>query len=66
MYSPIKWFSVEDDYTQLLSNQQAVEKSKEKNIIKYDGLRDQRQWTVVGPEGRVGDFETWDEAVEQL
>jgi hypothetical protein len=66
MYQQVEWFSVEEGYTQRLSTNQATEKSKEKNIIKWDGYRDQLQWTVFGPNGRVGDFATWDEAVENL
>lgn len=33
------------------------------HMLKFDSLRDERHWTAVGPEGRIGDFVTLEEAL---
>ena len=35
-------------------------------ILKFDELRAAKRWTALGPEGRIGDFETEQEALQAL
>jgi hypothetical protein len=62
----IEWFTVKDGIAEWLSFEEAKERSLRENIIKFDGYRESLCWTVVGPKGRVGDYATFDEAVEHL
>lgn len=35
-------------------------------VLKYDELRKANRWTAIGPEGRIGDFETKQEALDAM
>lgn len=34
--------------------------------LKHDTLRQSRRWTAIGPDGRIGDYDTRDEAVAAI
>jgi hypothetical protein len=43
-----------------------LEEFKEGYFVKYDGFRTEKQFTVLTPEGRVGEFDTRVEALKKL
>jgi len=45
-----------------MSNKIHFTSVSEDYTIKFDGYRDNHRWTALGPEGRIGDFETADQA----
>ena len=61
--SKILWYSGKGE---MLTFEHAKEQCSLGNILKYDGYRESHHWTVVGPKGRVGDYDTWDEAISHL
>lgn len=52
--------------TELLDKLDSLVKEGVVYFMKFDGLREKKHFTLVGPEGRIGDFSSIREAIEAV
>lgn len=52
--------------TELLNKLDSLVKEGVVDFLKFDGLRNKKHFTLVGPEGRIGDFSSIREAIEAV